>query len=76
MLGTPRDGEDGALPGAWQDPEFSEYKAAFRKATAELQRKVDAADDLEDEEFQLRATEVLNGVRHHCLACHDNYRRR
>ncbi|WP_019626785.1 cytochrome c [Thioalkalivibrio sp. ALJT] len=71
-----REGEPGALPKAWEDPEFSAYKAAFREATAELQRKVDAADDLEDEGFQLRATEVLNGVRHQCLACHDNYRRR
>ncbi|WP_018861772.1 MULTISPECIES: cytochrome c [unclassified Thioalkalivibrio] len=71
-----REGEPGALPKAWEDPEFSAYKAAFREATAELQRKVDAADDLEDESFQVRATEVLNGVRHQCLACHDNYRRR
>ncbi|ADC71325.1 MULTISPECIES: cytochrome c [unclassified Thioalkalivibrio] len=71
-----RDGEPGALPAAWEDPEFSEYKAAYREAAERLQRKVESADDLENEDFQLRATEALNGVRHHCLACHDNYRRR
>ncbi|WP_018139998.1 cytochrome c [Thioalkalivibrio sp. ALJ7] len=71
-----RDGEPGALPGAWEDPEFADYKAAFGEATAELKRKVDAAEDLDNPEFQVRATEVLNGVRHHCLACHDNFRRR
>ncbi|WP_018878374.1 MULTISPECIES: cytochrome c [unclassified Thioalkalivibrio] len=71
-----RDGEPGALPAAWEDPEFSEYKAAYREAAERLQRKVEAAEDLENEDFQLRATEALNGVRHHCLACHDHYRRR
>ena len=70
------DGEPGTLPAAWEDPEFADYKAAYREATTELQRKVEAADDLEDEDFQLRATEALNGVRHQCLACHDNFRRR
>lgn len=71
-----RDGEPGALPAAWEDPEFAEYKASYREAAERLQNKVEAADDLEDAEFQLRATEALNGVRHQCLACHDNYRRR
>ncbi|WP_019593735.1 cytochrome c [Thioalkalivibrio sp. ALM2T] len=71
-----RDGEPGALPAAWGDPEFAEYKVSYREAATELQRKVDAAEDLEDPAFQLRATEALNGVRHHCLACHDNFRRR
>ncbi|WP_019589697.1 MULTISPECIES: cytochrome c [unclassified Thioalkalivibrio] len=70
------DGEPGALPAVWEAPEFADYKAAYREATTELQRKVEAADDLEDEGFQLRATEALNGVRHQCLACHDNFRRR
>lgn len=71
-----RDGEPGALPAAWEDPEFAEHKASYREAAERLQSKVEAADDLEDAEFQLRATEALNGVRHQCLACHDNYRRR
>ncbi|WP_017942391.1 MULTISPECIES: cytochrome c [unclassified Thioalkalivibrio] len=71
-----RHGEPGALPAAWEDPDFAEYKAAYREAAQQLQRKVESAEDLGNEDFQLRATEALNGVRHHCLACHDNYRRR
>ncbi|AKJ94725.1 MULTISPECIES: cytochrome c [Thioalkalivibrio] len=71
-----RDGDPGALPAAWADPDFAEYKASYRQAAERLQRKVETADDLADEAFQLRATKALNSVRHQCLACHDNYRRR
>ena len=75
---TPVDeGESGALARIWDEPEhFQEHVDNFAQRTRELQRAIPTSASDTEEDWEPRATEVLNGVRHQCLACHDTFRRR
>lgn len=71
---TPTDpGQSGGLPKIWEEPaRFREHTDAFEARTAELADAVTT----EDADWQPRALDALNDVRHQCLACHDTFRRR
>lgn len=75
---TPKEqGESGALPAIWDEPEqFSRHVENFGKRTRALSDAVPAHGAEADEDWEPRAVEALNGVRHQCLACHDTFRRR
>lgn len=61
-------GQPGALPAIWQEPErFDLFTAAFREEAAEFAQTVRTEGD------------VMNGLhdlRYYCVACHANFRQR
>ncbi|MFV8834123.1 cytochrome c [Aquisalimonas sp.] len=69
--------EPGALARIWEEQEqFQEHVDNFAAQTRDLQRAMPQSPADENDAWEPRATEVLNGVRHQCLACHDTFRRR
>lgn len=68
-LGTAaNDGETGARPLIWQEPEkFAQHIQGFQNSVIALQKTLCYTTPTD-------ASEVLTAVRHQCLACHQSYR--
>lgn len=67
-------GEPGALELVWEAPKrFRQHLDQFSKRTGNLAERIELSTNAAEDEAVLRD---LNQVRHQCLACHQEFRRR